>query len=169
AVVALVPSATGGTLRIDSSLPIGSGLSSSAALSVALAEVLGAGGSARSMAALCREAEHRCGVPVGLMDPLVCAAGRQGHALLVDFATLETSLVPLPTGAEWVVVDSGQRRSLAHSPYASRVEECRRAAPVVGPLRQATESDLSRLDDPVLRRRCRHVASECRRVEDMAD
>ncbi len=169
AMVALAPPPTGGTLRIESSLPIGSGLSSSAALSVALAELFGAGGPARSLAALCQQAEHRCGVPVGAMDPLVCAAARRGHALLVDFSTMATSLVPLPPGAEVVVVDSGQRRSLAESSYATRVEECRRAAAIIGSLGLASEADLARLHDPVLRRRCRHVVTECRRVHDTVD
>jgi galactokinase len=164
AMVTLVPPASGGALRVDGTLPIGAGLSSSAALSVALAEVFEVTGSARTIASLCQEAEHRCGVPVGAMDPLVCAGGRRGHALLIDFATMTVTPTPLPDGADIVVVDSGQRRALVDAPYAERVEECRNAAAVVGPLGLASRSDLATLPDARLRRRGRHVVTECERV-----
>jgi galactokinase len=179
---------TGGTVTIASTLPVGSGLSSSAALSVALATVLGVGGTARGtpvgMARLCRQAEHRIGVPVGLMDPLVCAGGRAGHAMLIDFDALDTGPgggpgggsgggsatrhVPLPEEAEFVVVDSGERRTLSSSAYGDRVAECRAAARVVGPLGRATLEDLAAVHDPVLHRRGRHVVTECARVRDTA-
>ena len=175
---------TGGTVTIASTLPVGSGLSSSAALSVALATVLGVGGTPRGtpvgMARLCRQAEHRIGVPVGLMDPLVCAGGRAGHAMLIDFDALDagpdggsvgaeaTRHVPLPEEAEFVVVDSGERRTLSTSAYADRVAECRAAARLVGPLGRATLEDLAAVHDPVLHRRARHVVTECARVRDTA-
>ena len=94
--------ATGGTLTIASDLPVGAGLSSSAALAVALAEVFGVTGDPVAVAELCQQAEHRIGVPVGLMDPLVCAGGRAGHALLIDFDTLATRPVRVPDDAEIV-------------------------------------------------------------------
>ena len=171
AMVALCGDVQGGTLVIDSTLPVGAGLSSSAALSVALAEVFGATGSAGDIARLSQAAEHRLGVPVGLMDPLVCAGGRAGHALLIEFDTLATRSVPMPPedDAVVVVVDSGQRRTLATSAYAARVAECRAAAEVIGPLGRCRPEDLRALDDPVLRSRAQHVVSECARVWDTAD
>jgi galactokinase len=171
---------TGGIVTIASTLPVGSGLSSSAALSVALATVLGVGGTPRGtpvgMARLCRQAEHRIGVPVGLMDPLVCAGGRAGHAMLIDFDALDagpdggeaTRHIPLPGEAEFVVVDSGERRTLSTSAYADRVAECRAAARLVGPLGRATLEGLAAVHDPVLHRRARHVVTECARVRDTA-
>ncbi len=169
AMVTVAPPGTGGHLRIESTLPLGAGLASSAALSVALAEVFGAGGPLESVVALCQRAEHLCGVPVGAMDPLVCAGGHRGGALLIDFATMATTPVPVPREADVVVADSGQRRLLRQAPYATRVAECRAAAAVIGPLGLADESDLSAVGDPRLRRRCRHVVTECRRVRQVAE
>jgi galactokinase len=160
---------SGGTLQVDGTLPAGAGLSSSAALSVALAEVLGATGSAEDIAHLCQQAEHRAGVPVGIMDPLVCAGGRRGHALLVDAGTGTTRSVRIPPGAEFVVVDSGERRDLRGSPYAERVAECAAAAALIGPLGAADDVDVAGVRDPVLRRRARHVVTECRRVHQCVD
>jgi galactokinase len=155
---------TGGTLAIESTLPVGSGLSSSAAVGVALAEVFGMDGAPEAIARLVQRAEHRIGVPVGLMDPLVCAGGRAGHALLIDFDPLSVRPVTLSGDAEIVVLDSGQRRTVRTSDYAARVAECRAAAEVVGVLGKCREEDLGALRDPVLRSRARHVVTECARV-----
>jgi galactokinase len=168
AMVALARPGSGGTLTITSTLPVGAGLSSSAALAVALAEVFGVGGTPESIARLCQAAEHRAGAPVGLLDPLVCAGGRSGHAMLIDFATLATRHVAVPGDAEIVVVDSGQRRTVRTSAYATRVAECERAAALIGSLGQATEADVNTIPDPVVRGRARHVVGECARVRDMA-
>jgi galactokinase len=168
AVASLARPAGGGPVHITSTLPRGSGLSSSAALSVALADCFGVEGDPWVVARLCREAEHRVGVPVGLMDPLVCAGGRAGNALRIDFATGRTRDVAIPDAAEFVVVDSGRRRDLRSSAYATRVAECAAARAVVGPLGLAGEADLLGLRDPVLRRRARHVVSECARVDAFA-
>ncbi len=169
AVSSLARPATGGTVHITSTVPRGSGLSSSAALAVALADVFGVEGDASVVARLCQAAEHRIGVPVGIMDPLVCAGGRAGHALRIDTDTGVTDLVPVPAGAEFTVVDSGQRRDLRSSPYALRVAECEAAAAVIGPLGLAGEVDLPALRDPLLRRRARHVVRECARVDGFAE
>ncbi len=155
---------TGGALRIDGDLPVGAGLSSSAALCTALDEVVCGSGSVLEVARRCQQAEHLAGVPVGMLDPLVCAGGRRGCALLVDAATDATTPVPLPVDLSVVVVDSGIARDLRDTPYATRVEECRRAAASIGPLGAASEADVASLRDPVLRARARHVVSECARV-----
>jgi galactokinase len=168
AVVLLARPATGARVAITSTLPRGSGLSSSAALAVALADAFGVTGDARSVAVLCRDAEHRTGVPVGLLDPLVCAGARRGHALRIDFAADTAEDVPVPDAAEFVVVDSGIRRDLRSSAYATRVAECEAATARVGPLGLAGADDLVGLRDPVLRRRARHVVTECARVDTVA-
>ncbi len=168
AMVALARPESGGTVHIESTLPVGSGLSSSAALCVALAEVFGVTGAPSVVARLCQEAERRSGVPVGAMDPLVCAGGRRGHALLIDFATMATRQVRLPADADVIVVHSGLHRTLSSSPYATRVAECEAAASVIGPLGSAGDADIVGLRDPLLRRRARHVVSECRRVRGCA-
>jgi galactokinase len=169
AMVALCRPSTGGTLTIDSDLPLGAGLSSSAALSVALAEVFGTGGSVPDIARLCQTAEHRVGIPIGAMDPFICAGGQRGHALLIDFATMETRPVAVPAEAEIVVVDSGSPRTLHDSAYADRVAECAAVAGIIGrPLGQADEGDLSMVGDPQLRARARHVVLECARVRRFA-
>ena len=166
--VALVRPA-GGTVRIDADLPAGSGLSSSAALTVALADVFGVSGTPQDVARLCQQAEQLTGVPVGAMDPLVCAGGRRGAALLVEFPSLAIRPIPVPPDAEIVVVDSGSPRSLRDSPYATRVAECEAATARIGPLGLAGEDDLTGLADPRLRRRARHVITECRRVRRCAE
>ena len=157
-----------GNLRIESDLPIGAGLSSSAALCVALADVFGVGGSAVELARLCQEAERRAGSPVGAMDPLVCAGARSGHALLIDFSSMTTRQIPLPAEAEVVVVDSDRPRTVAGSAYAERVAECQAAAALIGPLGAADEKEAGSIADPVLRCRARHVTTECRRVRAFA-
>jgi len=80
---------------------------------VALAEVFGVTGDPAVIARLCQEAEHRSGVPVGAMDPLVCAGGRRGYAMLIDFSSLDIEQVPIPPDCEFVVVDSGRPRTLS--------------------------------------------------------
>jgi galactokinase len=169
AVVALARPEVGGSIRVTTSLPDGAGLSSSAALCVAVARVLGVEGTPLTVARLCREAEHRVGAPVGLMDPWVCAGGRAGHALLLDFAIETAQAVAVPGDAELVIIDSGHPRTVRTSAYAERVAECEAAAAIVGPLAKATSADLAGLRDPLLRRRARHVVSECARVRAVAE
>jgi galactokinase len=164
AMVALSRPETGGTLDIDTDLPVGAGLSSSAALTVALAEALGIDGPPEVVARLCQRAEHLTGAEVGIMDPLVCAGARSGHAMLIDFASVTWEHVPIPKQAEILVVDSGGRRSVGASPYRLRVAECAAATAVIGPVGRAAGADLAGLRDPLVRRRARHVVSETERV-----
>ncbi|HSH60347.1 MAG TPA: galactokinase [Acidimicrobiales bacterium] len=155
----------GGVGKVHSDLAIGAGLASSAALEVALALALGFEGSPLQLALACQRAEQAAsGVPCGMMDQLASAAGEEGCALLIDCSALSVTPVPLPDGVDVVVVHSGQQRSLSGSAYAERREQCEAAAAIVGPLRDADLDDVATIEDPMLRRRARHVVSENARV-----
>ena len=152
-----------GVVRSD--VPLGAGLSSSAALEVAVALALGFDGERRALAALCQRAEQRAsGVPCGIMDQLTAVAGVEGHALLIECDTLAVTPVRLPASLDVVVVHSGERRALAGSEYAARRADCEAAAEAIGPLRAATLADVEAIEDPRLRRRARHVVTENARV-----
>ncbi|MGH8995113.1 MAG: galactokinase [Acidimicrobiales bacterium] len=160
---------SGGRIEVRSDLPVGVGLSSSAALGVALALVLGAPPEPVAIARLCQRAESVIGVPVGLMDPLVAMQAQAGYAALIDFESLETTQVPVPEDAEFTIVDPGSPRLLDASPYAERRAQCEAAAALLGrPLGRCSGGDVVRLDDPLLVRRARHVVSEVERVRSFA-
>ncbi|MDZ7675928.1 MAG: galactokinase [Acidimicrobiales bacterium] len=152
--------------EVTADLPADAGLSSSAALEVAVALALGAADDDPvGLARICQRAEQRAsGVPCGILDQLSATSGVAGHALLVDCAELTTTPIPVPDDLEIVVVHSGEHRTLAGSAYAERRRECEEAQARIGPLRSATPADVAALDDPVLRRRARHVVTENRRV-----
>ncbi len=169
-VVAELRPEVGATGTVHTTLPVGAGLSSSAALEVAVALVLGFDGDAVELAKVCQRAENLAsGVPSGVMDQLASAAGVAGHALLIDCTSLAVTAVPLPPGVDVVVADSGESRTLAGSAYAERRAQCEAAAEIVGPLREVSLDDLAAIDDEVVRRRARHVLSENRRVVDFAN
>jgi galactokinase len=164
------PATIGFDGTVDTTIPIGAGLSSSAALEVAVALALGAELPSRELALLGQRAEQRAsGVPCGAMDQLTSVAGVEGHALVVDFRDLTWQEVPLPDDLDVVVVDSGQRRDLADSAYSQRRAEVERAQQLVGPLRDADERALAAIADPILRRRARHVVTEIARVRAFGD
>ncbi len=165
AVAAEVRPAGGFTGTITTTLPIGAGLSSSAALEVALSLALGFDGRLHDLARVAQRAEHRAvGVPCGIMDQLASVFGRRGHALLIDCGTLEVLPVPIPDGAEIRIIDPGQSRNLAGSPYAERRAACAAAEKRIGPLREADLAAVERIDDRMVRRRARHVVTENARV-----
>lgn len=164
-VVAEVAPAIGFRGTVDSDLPTGAGLSSSAALEVAVALALGATTDPLDLASMCQRAEQRAsGVPCGILDQLASTSGIAGSALLLDCSSLTARPVPVPDDLEIVVVHSGQERTLAGSAYAERRAACEAVEEIVGPLRQATVADLARVEDPVLHRRARHVITENERV-----
>jgi len=166
-VVAELRPAAGFVGAVTTTLPVGSGLSSSAALEVAVAVALGGDLSDPvRLAQLCQRAEQRAsGVPCGIMDQLASTAGVAGHALRIDCHDLTIDPVAIPDGLDVWVVQSGQERSLAGSAYAERAAACQRAETTVGPLRLAALDALEAIEDPVVRRRACHVVSENARVD----
>jgi galactokinase len=169
-VVAVVRPTSGGIGTVRTTLPIGAGLSSSAALEVAVALALGFDGTPLELALACQRAEQvASGVPCGVMDQLTSAAGIAGHALLIDCTALTVQPVHLPDDVAIVVVPSGQQRALAGSAYAERRAQCEAAAALIGPLATATPDDANGIGDDLLRRRARHVVTENRRVTAFAD
>lgn len=165
AVVAELAPAVGATGDVTSTLPIGAGLSSSAALEVAVALALGFEGEPLALAQLCQRAEQRAaGLPSGIMDQLASAAGVAGALLFIDCRALTVTPTLFPADAALVVVQSGQLRALAGTAYAERRDQCAVAESVIGPLRDASLDDVSQLHDPLLRRRARHVVTENERV-----
>jgi galactokinase len=164
-------------LEISADLPRGAGLSSSAALTVALCLALCAVSGAPEpdrleLARLCSRVENDwVGAPTGLLDQVASLFGQEGHAVRIDMRTLEVTAVPLELGDHVLVtLDSGAERELAASGYSERRAECRAAARElgVGSLREAVPADAERLPEP-LGRRVRHVLSENARVEAMVD
>jgi galactokinase len=165
ALVALLRPDSGGHGTVSTTLPIGAGLASSAALEVATALALGARQDPISLARTCQRAEHAAtGVASGLMDQLVATTAEEGAALLVDFSDTTSSPVPIPEGIDVVVVHSGLSRTLDRSAYSARLAECDAAAYRLKPLGLLRPEDLVAISDPVLRRRARHVVTECDRV-----
>ena len=156
---------------IASDVPSGSGLSSSAALEVVVAQAVASEEIEEvRLARLCRRAEnHYVGVQSGIMDQLSSVAARTGHALLIDCLDDGVEHIPVPQNVVVLVVDSGVRRELADGGYNRRRDECLRAAEALGldSLRRARSSDLTRLDGDLLKR-ARHVVTENERVEAVA-
>jgi galactokinase len=169
-VVAAVRPTAGGRGTVEGTVPVGSGLASSASLQVALALALGFRAEPPVMAEVLQRAEQAAtGVPAGLLDQLTITGGRAGHALLVDLHDRSLQPVPVPDGAEIIAVDSGERRTLARTGYAARRAECDAAAARLGPLGRIGPADFMGIPDAVLRRRVRHVVTECDRVRWCAD
>ena len=111
-------------VNVASDIPPGAGLSSSAALLVAVAKGVGPDIDGKQAALACQRAEQKAtGVQVGVMDQFASALGRKGNALLLDCATLDYRTVPFPDELVIAVIDSGQHRDLAHTPYNKRREE----------------------------------------------
>jgi galactokinase len=160
----------GATIAIDSDVPAGAGLSSSAALECAVALALtglaGLDVPRQELVMIARRAENEfAGVPTGVMDQsasLLCTAG---HALLLDCQSLSATQVPFD--AQLLIIDTRAGHELGEGKYAARRAECEEAARElsVPSLRFITNcADTARLADPVLRRRARHVCTDNERV-----
>jgi galactokinase len=169
-VVSVLRPGSGFRGKVSSTLPVGVGLSSSAALEVAVALAIGGDrGDPVALARQCQAAEHAArGVPTGILDQISSICGRAGHALLLDCDQAAVTPVALPPAdeVEWVVVLPSTNRDLGTSAYGERVAELRRAEAAIGPLRAATIADVDQIDDPAVRARARHVVSENRRVHE---
>ena len=158
---------------IASDLPSGTGLSSSAALEVAVAlALLDEPIDPIRLARLCQRAENvHVGVRCGIMDQMASVASRAGAALLLDCRSLAIEQVPVPGGLGLLIVDSGERRSLADGAYNLRRAECEEAAHLIG---VTTLREVERIDDlpalpAPLDARARHVVSENVRTLSTAD
>ena len=162
---------------VDSSVPLGAGLSSSAALecsvAVAIAEVVGLADGAdvrRQLVAACMRAETEvAGAPTGGMDQTVSLLAEPGAALLVDFLDHSTRAVPLAlddAGLAVLVVDTRVSHALVDGGYASRRADCETACRELGvpSLREASLDRVEALTDSRIRRRARHVVTEIDRV-----
>jgi len=159
----------GVTWTVSSTLPEGSGLSSSAAYLGALVLASGHRGDFHDVARMMQELEGECGSHVGLLDQLAVLGTREGHAMRIDFSTMATTDIALPASWAWTAVHSGEHRSLSETRYAERRAECDLVANRLGPWRSLTKADLAALDDLQLHARARHVISESSRVDRMID
>ena len=157
-------------------VPIGAGLSSSAAVEVATAytfQVLGdlaLDGVQRAL--FCQKAENEfVGMRCGIMDQYIISLGQRDHALLIDCRSLEYKLVPIPAGCAVVICDTKKQRGLVDSEYNTRRQECEAGAALLGvpALRDvsvaAFEARQAELGE-VTRKRCRHVITANRRTWD---
>ena len=164
-----------------SRVPIGSGLSSSAAIELAFAvawrELGGWPADSLELAQYSQQAENQyVGVNCGLMDQFASACGVEDHALYFDTRSLYWRPVPLPPGTAIVVADSGMRRSLTSSGYNDRRAACEQAVELLKPdlpgitaLRDVTPEQFNRLAGrlpEIVRKRARHVVEECARVDE---
>lgn len=171
---------TGTKCSFSSNIPMGAGLSSSAAVEVGFAvlwQALGGWAMDRvSLARYCQKAEvEYAGVNCGLMDQFACANGVKDHAMLFDTRSLEFKAVPLPVDTAIVIADSTIRHSLVTSAYNDRVNDCqaavaivRKRVPDVKSLRDVSVSEFDALKPQMpqnVYRHARHVVGEIERVE----
>lgn len=169
----------GAEVAFAGDIPIGSGLSSSAALEMATAtaflSLAGREVPREQLARLCQRAENEfVGTRCGIMDQFVSALGRTGHAILIDCRSLAHRSIPLPEGVRLIVSDTGVRRGLVSSEYNTRRQQCEEAVallreviPNLTSLRDLTLEQLeanARTLPEVIYRRARHVVTENDRV-----
>jgi galactokinase len=165
----------GACVALDSDLPVGAGLSSSAALecatALALTALAGLDVPRADLVTIARRAENEfVGAPTGIMDQSASLRCQAGHALRLDCRSLEVAQVPFdPATAEvgLLIINTRADHLLSDGAYGRRRAECEEAARRLGvpSLRSLTDpADVDRLDDPVLRRRARHVVADNRRV-----
>lgn len=174
----------GANLLIDSEVPMGAGLSSSAAIEVstalALAAISGVNIPPHEVAVLCQRAENEySGARCGLMDQFIACFGKANHALMLDCRSLDYHHLPLPQSVRLVICNTMVRHELSGGEYNDRRTSCERAVgsmrhflPGIRALRDATLNDLEQHRDAlgeVDYRRCRHVVTEDERVLLAAD
>ena len=175
---------SGAHLEIKSEVPMGSGLSSSAAIEVAVACALAAHSGlvidGKELAVLCQKAENEfVGARVGIMDQFVALFGEEQRALMLDCRSLDYTLLPVPKTVRLVVCNTMVKHELASSAYNERRAQCEAGVghvaqflPHVKALRDVTLADLERYGrdlSEVIYRRCRHVVTENARVQAAAE
>ncbi|MGC9125444.1 MAG: galactokinase [Caldisericaceae bacterium] len=169
----------GADIMYVSNLPMGAGLSSSAAIEVLTAFMFLYGKSAidrEELAIMCKEVENNfIGVNCGIMDQFAVSMGKKDNAILLDSFTLAYEYIPvLLDGYSLVIMDTNKRRELSDSKYNYRRRECEiafekiSAKKAIANLCKASIDDVSALDDEILRRRALHVVSENERVKKAA-
>jgi malate dehydrogenase len=169
----------GASIDVDSDLPVGAGVSSSAALecsvALALCSLSEVSVPRRELAAIAKRAENQfVGAPTGIIDQSASLLCTEGHALLLDCGTLETTQVPFRPAAADVtalVIDTRVTHALVSGEYAARRAECEAAAHLLGVPSLGSVTGLrvlDKLDDPVLRRRARHVITDSARARAIA-
>lgn len=175
----------GANLLVSGNVPLGAGLSSSAALEIALATALCQLSNIRldpiTIVLAAQEAEHRyVGAQSGLMDQYVATFGKAHSCLLLDCRSLKSTLIPLrPADTALIVCDTGIKHKLAASEYnlrraqcAEGVREIREHLPLIRSLRDVSVSDFQRIEEYLpepIRRRCRHVVTENARTLEAAE
>lgn len=167
-------------ILIHSTVPVGAGLSSSAALEVSSALALSDGAllsDRRDLVKLCRRSENEfVGIPCGIMDQFISAFGHENAAIKLDCRSLEYETVPLPTNVAIFAVNTMVKHENGTSAYRQRVAECaeavtyiQRSNPEVATLRDAVVAMLNDSMPPVPRRRAYHVITENERVIQFAE
>lgn len=171
----------GADLLVESDIPLGRGLSSSASFELAVAAALlalcGRSMERLQLAMLCQQAEHRyAGVNCGIMDQFAVACCEANKAMLLDCSSLDNRQAVIPDSIRFLIVDSGVRHHLRASGYNERAQECAEAVAILAnaspSLAELRDADMQMLETrrkqlgEVLFRRCRHVVSENRRVRD---
>ena len=169
----------GASIEIDSDIPLGGGLSSSASLELgaatALLAIAGTSLPAPRLAMLCQRAEHRfAGVRCGIMDQFTIACAKKGNAIMLDCRSLDAKQISIPNDARFIVTDSGVRHRLPDGDYNDRADECAAAVSLLAKIVPGLTSlrDLSAdalemhkgLLGDVLYRRCRHIVTANARV-----
>jgi galactokinase len=170
----------GADMTVGSDVPMGAGLSSSAALEVAagyaLLDLAGHAIDRTALARACQEAEHEfAGMRCGIMDQFIACHGRAGHALMLDTRTLAATWLPMPPGVAVIVCNTMTKHALASDGYNERRADCEAGVralairlPRIRALRDVTLGDLEASRDALtdrVYRRCRHVVTENARVE----
>ncbi len=164
AIASLIDSPRGISGHISTTIPVGAGLSSSAALEIAVALALNCELPPTELAQMTQHAEHvATGVPTGIMDQLCITSARQGHGALIDCTTRAVRHILIPSDVK-IVVRFIAHRTLVGSAYADRVAQCAAAESIIGPLRDATMADVAAITDATIASRARHVISENARV-----
>jgi len=169
----------GATIHVDSDLPVGAGVSSSAALECSVALALCALSdvpvSRQELALAAKRAENEfVGAPTGIIDQFASLLCQEGHATLLDCGTLQTTQVPfqpLSAGVAALIVDTGVSHALVSGEYAARRAECEEAARLLGVKYLGSVTDAGAAEsiaDPLLRRRARHVITDSARAAAIA-